>query len=353
MGGMTRRPRPALVICLVLSAVLLAAGVVAARPHARADEPEELVPALLDGVLLSPEGAAEVNGRRPIAVIVDNLVDARPQVGLDRADLVYELLVEGGITRLMAVYLRRDAEWVEPVRSARTPFLPIARELGAVVGHVGAAGTDGPTDTQTQFGEWGVLHLDEQFNPEPFRRDPSRRAPHNAVTSTVELRGHALWLGWDGPSGAAPWTFKDDFVPANQTDRGAFVIAYGFYWGGQPLWDYTARWEFDAEHNVYRRSTGGYAHIDGLTGEPLTAKNLVVQLDTAEVINGEGHVLYGSLGSGPAYVFQDGYVIEATWTKATREERTRYWDHNGEEVHFNRGPTWVAILPYGSPLTWE
>jgi hypothetical protein len=349
---MTRRPRPTLVIFFMLSFAVLAGVAAVARLGVSADEPEQPA-ATLDGVLLSQEEAEQIRAVLPVAVMVDNVVDARPQIGLDSADLVYELLVEGGISRFMAVYLRQEAERIEPVRSARTPFLYLARELGAVLGHVGAAGTDGPTDALSQFGRWGVLHLDEQFNPGAFRRDATRIAPHNTITSTYELRGHAAGLGWESAGELAAWRFKEDFAAGNQTGGGATAIDYGFYWGRPALYDYTADWEYEPEGNVYRRSMAGRPHVDGLSGAQLTAKNVVVQFDHAETVNGEGHVLYGSVGGGRAYIFQDGSVIEGTWTKPSREERTRYWDAEGKEVQFNRGSTWIAILPQGSPLDWH
>jgi len=347
---MKRRPRRPLLTRLVLFLMLLTTAGVGARLHAQ--EPE-LAPALLDGVLLPAEEAAFVNSLLPVAVMVDNYIDARPQIGLDRADLVYELLVEGGITRFMAVYLRQEADWVEPVRSARTPFLFVARELGAVLGHVGAAGTEGPSDAQTQFSNWGVLHLDEQFNPGPFWRDRARAAPYNAATSITELRGHALGLGWLGPSEMQPWLFKEDGVEANASGGAVSALSYAFFWGGPPLSDFAADWFYDAGRNEYARSTAGRPHIDGRSGARLTARNVVVQFDTAGVINREGHVLYGSVGVGPAYVFLDGQVIEATWSKPSLEQRNRYVDLNGEEIKFNRGNTWIAVLPEGSPLGWR
>ncbi|MGD9895233.1 MAG: DUF3048 C-terminal domain-containing protein, partial [Dehalococcoidia bacterium] len=184
-------------------------------------------------------------------------------------------------------------------------------------------------------------------------RDPDRPAPHNAMTSTYHLRGHAYGLGWQSQGEPAAWQFKEDFVPGNETSSGATQIDYAFFWGLPALRDYAATWTYDQDRNLYLRSTAGFAHIDGQTGEQLTAKNVVVQFDRIEVVNGEGHVLYGSIGDGPAVIFQDGYAIEGTWTKATREERTRYWDAEGEEIQFNRGRTWIAILPNGSPLDWR
>lgn len=351
---MVRRLCPPLFVRLaLLLAVLTVADGMRESRLSRAQEPE-YVPALLTGVLYPAEEAAWINGLLPVAVMIDNYIDGRPQYGMDGADLVYELLVEGGITRFMAVYQSQEVEWIEPVRSARTPFLYLARELDAVLGHVGAAGTAGPADTQTQFGRWGVLHLDEQFNPGPFWRDRSRYAPHNTVTSTVELRGHASGLGWVGPSAAEPWLFKEDFEVANALGGAIGSFSYAFAWsGGPPGYAFAADWYYDADSNSYLRSQAGHWHVDGSSGRRLSARNVVIQYDSAATVDGEGHVLYGSLGEGPAYVFLDGQIIEAVWSKRWREDRTRYWDLNGAEIHFNRGNTWIAVLPYDSPLTWE
>lgn len=352
IGRMTRRPRPPLSF-RVLIALALIAGVVLARAGTGGAQEPDAVPALLTGTLVSADEAAVVNGQRPVAVIVDNYIDARPQVGLDKADLVYELLVEGGITRFMAVYLSQDADWVEPVRSARTPFLYLAGELGAVLGHVGAAATDGPTNAQEQFYEWGIPHLDEQTVVGPFWRDRFRRAPYNAATSTSELREAARTFGVDGPAGVQPWLFKDDFEVRSSPREAADSVSYAFFWGGPPQYAFAADWYYDPAMNGYQRSMAGRPHLDGRSGARLTARNVVVQFDSAAIVNHEGHVLYGSVGEGPAYIFMDGVVIEADWRKPSLEERTRYYDLSGAEVHLNRGVTWVAILPNGSPLSWR
>lgn len=310
--------------------------------------------AWLDGVPLAEDQRATVNGRRPVAVMVDNLAfGARPQVGLDQADLVYEMLVEGGITRFMAVYLRGEPEGVQPVRSVRTPFLYLAVELGAIVAHDGAAELEGDADAGRQMREWAVPHIDQEHFKPLFRRDSKRRAPHNLVTELAPLRAEAETYGVSGPGTLAMWLFKDDGDAANVATATAAHVAFGFNWGGKPLPDFNVEWHYDASMNGYRRWTAGRPHVDGRSGAQLTAKNVVVQFDHAAVADRHGHVLYSSVGEGPAHIFLDGKVIEATWRKPSREERTRYFDATGEEIHFNRGATWVAVLPYGSPLHWK
>jgi hypothetical protein len=354
LRGMARLSRPlSRRRLLTRSAILSLALLRLPGRAARAQEEEGPPAALLDGVLLSEDEAAEMYGRLPLAVIVDNAPPARPQSGLDGADLVYELLVESGITRFVAVYLRRQADWIEPVRSVRTPFLALALELDAVLAHVGASETEGDADARTQMWEWGVRHLEERENPAAFRRDGRRRAPHNAVTGTAALRAEAAGQGWDGPPRIAPWLFKDDLVFTNPSGGVVGHIAYAWEWGAAPLADFAVDWTYDPEHNGYRRWMAGRPHIDGGSGAVLTARNVIVQFDHAAVVDHEGHVLYGGLGEGPAYVFVDGQVIEAVWSKAAREERTRYYDLTGAEIAFNRGATWVALLPLGSPLTWD
>lgn len=338
-----------------------AAGLAAAAPLtrfarwsavARQLNPPSLI-APLDGLPLSPEDAAVVNAIVPVAVMVDNFPDgARPQIGLDRADIVYELLVEGGITRFMPVYLRQDAAWIEPVRSVRTPYLYVVSELGSVVlAHVGAAETEGPTDSGWQMRNWWLRHLDEIRNPVPFWRDRRRLAPHNACTDTLSVRTEALAQGWHGPPAIEPWTFKEDFEAVNVSD-GA-VEHLWFAWTERPQAAFAVDWFYDADRNSYLRWQAGAPHRDGGTSLPLVARNVIVQFDSASVINDEGHVLYVSTGAGPAYILQDGQLLSATWTKPERTSRTRYWDATGTEIAFNRGNSWVSVLPYGSPLGWE
>ena len=146
-------------------------------------------PGILDGM---PLNDAEWEARKdllPLAVMIDNTTGAYPHAGLDKADLVYEAFVEGGITRLMAVYWRQDAEKILPVRSARTPFVIWASELGAPYGHAGGAGTENDANALGQIVEWGVRDLNA-FSPvasDHYFRDGERDGPYDLETSTASL----------------------------------------------------------------------------------------------------------------------------------------------------------------------
>ena len=311
-------------------------------------------PSLLDGVWLPPEEAALVSARLPLAVVVDNLPEgARPQIGLNRADLVFETLVEGGITRFLALYQRRPAARIEPIRSVRIPHVYLASELDAPIVHVGAAETPGPSDARSQMQAWGLRNVEETSDPALFWRDRARSAPHNVATSTADLWAAAAASGWQGPPVADRWQFKDDFVEANRL--AGTVGRASFAFGGlfPPQYAFAVDWTYDPDWNGYWRTMAGRPHRDGLTGDVLIAKNVVVAFYAAQIINQEGHVTYDLIGEGPASVFLDGQLIEAVWTKRRREDRTRLWDTAGVELQFNRGATWFALLPEGSPLAWE
>jgi hypothetical protein len=287
----------------------------------------------------------------PVAVMVDNLPDgARPQIGLDRADVVYEMLVEGGITRFMAIYQGDEPVTVEPVRSIRTPFLYPAREWGALIAHVGGAETENDADAMGQIAAWGMHHIDGDASLDLIQRDPAREAPHNAVADIAALQADAADRRWTAQPVTA-WPTKGDHSSVNASHGAAGEIR--FAWGPMKLADFNVAWTYDAESNSYQRSQGGSPHVDGRTGEQLTAKNVIVQFDEARVVDREGHVVYGSVGEGEAYIFLDGQVIEGRWSKSTPEARTRYTDANGQEIRLNKGATWIAVLPDQSPLTWR
>jgi Protein of unknown function (DUF3048) C-terminal domain len=156
-----------------------------------------------------------------------------------------------------------------------------------------------------------------------------------------------------GPAIFQPWHFKEDFEVYSAPREAAASLSYAFFWGGPPQYAFAVDWYYDPSDNAYRRSMAGRPHNDGRTGARLTARNVIVQFDSAAVVNHEGQILYGSTGEGPAYIFLDGQVIEADWRKPSLEERTRYYDLSDEEIRLNRGVTWVAILSYGSPLEWR
>lgn len=309
--------------------------------------------------------------RRPLGVMIENHVDARPQSGLSFADVIYEAVAEGGITRFLTIYYCGDTSPIGPVRSARIYYVDLLQEYGdkPLYAHVGGANTPGPADALGEIRDlgWDQYNDLNQFAvPFPyFYRDYERLAgrvtEHTMYSSTSKLWEFAKTKRnltnvdkkgktWNGSF--TPWKFKDD---APTTSRGAVSTAsFGFWeqFGGAT---YVVKWKYDKTSNSYVRENGGTNLIDKNTGKPLISKNVVVVFaDESPAGDGYpgGHLLYDLLGQGKGIVFQDGKAIEVTWRKADEETRMKFFDSQGAEVSFVRGQIFVEILPTGNKVTY-
>jgi hypothetical protein len=287
--------------------------------------------------------------------MLDNLaIGARPQVNLDKADLVFEAVAEGGITRFLAIYWRSDPGVIESVRSARVYYLDWAAELDAIFVHWGRASSNGPADVTSAISRLDIRHLDGIYLGRPlFQRDPNRAGPHNGIANSDALWERAATSGWTGPPDIDPWTFKeDDPARARAVDATpAEIIDLGF--GGPFFSDYAVTWTYDSRTHSYLRAMGGVPHTDGASGERIRAKNVAVMVTNVwSAGDGTTHLLYRTTGEGQAVVFQDGVAIEGTWRKPSATERTRFYDAAGTEIAFNRGQTWVEVLAVGDPLIY-
>ncbi len=344
----------------------------------------------INGKLYTKEEAAIWSERRPLMVMIENHDDARPQSGLQTADIVYEAVAEGGITRFMGVFYcgqvagsQANKYDVGPVRSARTYFLDLASEYSdyPLYNHVGgancSAATDGgPCTTAKKAqaieqiasygwnnkGTWSDL---SQFSlsykacrREPDRTGEERAAEHTMYCSTTELwdiaadRGltnttEAKKTSWD--KSYRSWLFK-------QTDQSissptATNISFDF-WSGYK--DYSVNWKYSSENNNYERYNGGLVHVDFNTGKTITAKNIILQLvKETRSVDEHLHNLYDVIGTGSGVLLQNGEKTEITWSKANRLSRTIFKDKAGKEINFVAGNIWVELLPIGTQATYN
>lgn len=309
--------------------------------------------------------------RRPLLVMVENHEESRPQSGLSFADVVYEAVAEGGITRFMAVYYCGAQAYeaiLGPVRSARTYYLDWASEYGGfpLYAHVGGANTDGPADALGQiesYGWGGAVGNDlNQFSIgyPTFWRDYERLGRTVATEHTMYSTTERLWKvakdrEWTdtSPEGEAwdedyvGWKFAKKEV--QEADRGKVAeITYPF-WGDYSAYD--AKWVYDKAANLYRRFTGGQPHKDLDTDKQLEVKNVIViaqeELNANDGYPGNVHLLYETTGEGKAWVFKDGQVVEGKWVKRSRLDKTRFYDSTGKEVELEPGKIWISVVPLG------
>ena len=316
-------------------------------------------PCPLNGALFTKNREEQWQKRRPLAVMIENHLDARPPLGLSRADVIYEAVAEGGITRFLAVYLCQDAGDIAPVRRARTYFLDWLLEYDAVYAHVGGANTPGPANALGQIRDWGIRDLDQFGIGFPtYWRGTDKLAPHNVHSTTKKLWEAAEERGfgpqdekgvrWD--KNFKQWKFKDDNPPATQTEAKPIVVPF---WAQAP--DYTVTWQYDRQANLYNRYHGQTAQVDPVTNEQLSAKTVIVQFEVEKTANDgypDGHLLYGTTGSGNTLIFIDGKAVKGKWVKKERTARTQFVDLQGKEIEFNRGLVWIETVPVGNEVEY-
>jgi len=324
----------------------------------------------LNGVLYSKQQREWWEKHRPLGIMIENHQEARPQSGLSSADVIYEIVAEGGITRFLTIFYCNGAEQVGPIRSARTYFLDFISEYGTnpLYVHVGGANTDGPADALSQIEDygWGELNDINQFSVgfPTFWRDYDRlghtvATEHTMYSTTEKLLQFAATsrkLKIENEDGV-PWTknfveysFKDD---ASVSERPTNQSIHLEFWEGHS--DYAIDWIYDSTTNMYKRNNGGAAHIDKNNNQQLTAKNIVV-LSMIESSANDGyennlHLLYKTKGTGKATVFMDGKKIIGTWRKDSRTARTLLFDSAGASIKFDRGTIWFEILPTDGIMT--
>lgn len=320
----------------------------------------------LNGVLYSKQQKDWWSKHRPLGVMIENHQEARPQSGFSFADVVYEAVAEGGITRFLTVYYCQDAGIVGPIRSARTYFLDFISEYGnyPLYAHVGGANQPGPADALSQIDDygWGGYNDMNQFSIgfPTFWRDYNRQGHTVATEHTMYSTTQKLWdlannsrgltnvdkkgISWD--ENFTPYSFKDE---ASLSDRGSAQTIHLEFWKNMP--DYFVDWKYDKTSNTYKRfsATTNSPYIDKDTGKQIAAKNLAVlymeELNANDGYVANDHLLYQDKGTGKALVFIDGKKINATWKKASRTSRTILTDQNGNQIKFDRGLIWFSIMP--------
>lgn len=323
----------------------------------------------ISGIFYSKEQKDWWDKHRPLAVMIENHKESRPQSGLSSADVIYEIVAEGGITRFLSIFYCKDVNPIGPVRSARVYFLDFVSEYNfPLYAHVGGANTPGPADALEKiitYG-WGGSNDLNQFSIgfPTFWRDYDRLGSSTATEHTMYSSTTKLWefakksrgltnldkKGDEWSDSFIPYTFKDDI---DISKRPIMQDIHLEFWKGYT--DFFVDWKYDSKANNYIRRNGGVAHIDKNTGKTLTAKNIVV-LSMIETNANDGyednlHLLYKTKGNGKATIFMDGKQIDGVWKKDTRISRTLLFDNEGSAIKFNRGNIWFQVLPTSGIMT--
>lgn len=330
---------------LVLAALVLAAcsgagGEQATTTTSRPTTTTEPPPtAPLTGEALTDEDrAAEVLGRPALVVKIDNHdQNARPQTGIAQADVVYEERVEGGATRLAAVFHSEGSDPVGPIRSARTSDIGIVSPLNRPLFAFSGANREALAEVLSApivDARWDAL-------PDEYEKVRERPGPHDLYSTTSGLWSHA-------PDGAGPppplFTYRDrDDAPAG----GEPVEGVTFAFGGRVNYGAAYSWDSDG----WAREQNGTPHLDA-AGDRIAPANVIVQfvdyVDTSQRDQAGSAVPEAQLvGSGDAWVLTGGRLLRATWAKPSLDAVTTYTDPAGRPVALAPGRTWVELVPPG------
>lgn len=309
----------------------------------KTDKPVDKEASKLDGVSYEKDLA----NRHPIAVMVENHPDARPQAGLDKASVIYEAEAEGGITRFMAIFGAYDANKVGPVRSARTYYVDWNDEYDGFYAHVG-----GNADALALIEQLGIKDLNQfTYGTQAYWREPEdgKAIEHTMFTDTEKLRNIAKDNGWStSTSDFTALPFKTDASKEARPEKQTITVNFS-----SSL--YNVQWNYDKTDNIYKRTMAGEAHNDRISGTQLSAKNIIVQyIDRTPTTNGDESAWeVATIGEGKAEIYLDGKKIDATWKKSSHKDRTKYYDATGAEVKLNPGVTWYEVVPNGAVVTAE
>jgi len=295
-------------------------------------------------------------GNRPVAVMLNNLKAALPQQGNGQADIIYEVVTEGGITRMLAVYQSVEGiERIASVRSARTGFVEMALGHDAVFIHAG-----GSEDAYTNLDEWDVDHLDgvrgiysypdnglfwrerERIEGKKFALEHSLVTSGEAILRTLDKSGLRLEHVEDY---AYEMKFAENGTPTNGEEAIKIQVPFSRKKTGVFL--------YDKEAGVYQAEQYGEPYLDGNSGEQISVTNvLILQTTIRETGDSYGHT-DADLAGGKGWFACGGKIVPITWEKGGRDAQFRYFAGDGKELVLGRGKSYVNIISKDNQVTYE
>lgn len=280
---------------------------------------------------------------RPYAVMINNIDVARPyQSGLDDAYIVYEMIVEGGITRMMALFKDKDTKRIGSVRSSRHYYLDYALENDAIYVHFGWS-----PQAQSDISTLKINNINGLYDDAFWREDLNVAYEHTAFTSIEKIEKVAKKKNYrmttdaklllDYSEDELDLSAKEDKVAANTVS-----IKYSN--------SYITSYKYNDVEKVYYRSVNNNAHTDYSTKKQYTAKNIIIAYVNNGLISNDnkGRQELENIGTGTGYYITNGVAIPITWEKASRSAQTIYKYNNGEKIVVNDGNTYIQIAPKDS-----
>lgn len=299
-------------------------------------KPKPVYYAKLSGI----EVPTEADVTRPItAIMIENSPDARPQSGLGQAEIVFEAIAEGGITRFLTLFQANQPQLVGPVRSIRIYYVDWLAPFQASVAHVG-----GSAEALAEVRSGKYRDIDQFSNSAAYWRSTDRYAPHNVYTNFERLNALNQQKGY---TSSDPDMFER-CAPKAVAEPSATNINVQI---SSAL--FNSSYSYDHTTNKYARSQAGAAHQDRESGTIQVDSVVAIQVDMGLHADGR-HQDITTVGSGVARIFQNGEIITGVWKKPARFEQIKFYTETGEEIAINRGQVWIVAVPNRSgSVTWQ
>lgn len=285
---------------------------------------------------------------RPYAIMINNLGVARPlQSGLQDAMIIYEMIVEGGLTRYMAVFQDQNTERIGSIRSARHYFLDYVMENDAIFVHYGQS-----PQAKEDLASLSINNVNGMYNAKGFFRDKTlkRAWEHTAFTSIEKINTVVKSKKYRTTTEEQLLKYSPIKVDHSSDDTlktaNKVTIKYSNY--------QTTSYEYDKENMNYKMFMSGKSHDDLVTKKQYTVKNIITyQVKNTSLGDKKGRQDLDNVGSGEGYYISNGEAIKIKWSKSSRSSKTKYTLMNGEELVVNDGNTWIHIQPKGQTLKIE
>ena len=290
---------------------------------------------------------------RPIAFMIDNNTNAQPQASLNSTYMVYEIIVEGNESRLMALFKGQNCDSVGPIRSSRHYFLDYAMENDAIYAHLGMS-----PQADEQMKTFGINNINGQAYDTGAARTATslywrathKKAPHNAYTNIPSIKQIAQSKGYSLTSDQESVLnyVEKEVVLDGENAQVANTITIPYSSG------HKVRYEYDEETGRYTRYSKGRMMKDEVTGEKVTTKNIIVTFAENYTLNdgeNKGRQDVVTVGSLDGYYITNGKAIKIKCNKESRSAQTQYVDLEGNEIKVNDGNTWVNVCPIDANVT--
>lgn len=276
---------------------------------------------------------------RPYAIMINNVAGARKlQSGLQDAYLIYEMMVEGGITRYLALFLDQNTERIGSIRSARHYYLDYALENDAIYVHHGYS-----PQAREDWKSLGVDRIEVNDIATGWRDKSASKTYEFTLFSSIEKLNKGLGSKRTERNNDLLLNYSADEVDLSQLEGAIPANKLNIKYSGNTNNNYV----YDKDNKFYLRSVNNKSQDDYVTGKQLTVKNIIVYSIKYSGISGDdkGRQTIDNIGEGNGYYISNGYAIPITWSKKSRKSQTIYRYNNGQEITVNDGNTFIQIVP--------